>query len=109
MKTLSVRDTDDAVSSLSALQDVLSSELAALESRIQTMESGANDNTGGEGLSEQKLTRTVLLSGLTSIEEVMGWVRLVASKDPEGNDLDCVQSLPELSVVHTNRIKLLPN
>jgi hypothetical protein len=100
MGNLSVRDTDDAVSSIIALQEILWVDLHDVENNLRRMEraSIAGAAAGADEAVVYRTARTALLSGLASINEVLGWVHLMAEKDPEGNDLDCVRSLPNVNV-----------
>jgi len=104
MGNLSVRDTDDAVSGIIALQEILSTDLHDVESNLRRIEraSATGAAAGADEVMVYRTARTALLSGLASIHEVLGWVHLMAEKDPEGNDLDCVRSLPEVTVSLTS-------
>lgn len=106
MGILSVRDTDDAVSSMMALRNVLSADLADVERlmhrplQIPTEDDESEEDAieGQEPLEVYQRARSALLSGIASIDEVLAWVHLVAAKDPEGNELDCVRTLPFVRV-----------
>jgi hypothetical protein len=102
MERMSVHDTDDAVTSVTALREVLYSELSTIERMVKKVNT-APDADGRADAKEiietyQRL-RTSLLSGIASVDEVLGWVRVLAPKDPEGNELDCVRSLPHMRSV----------
>lgn len=53
---------------------------------------------GKEPLEVYQRARIALLSGIASVDEVLAWVHLLAAKDPEGNELDCVRALPQVRV-----------
>lgn len=100
MATISIHDTADAVSSMTALRDALSADLAATEQHLRELEEAAGEQPDAE-LEEIVIfqrARTALLSGLASVEEVLGWVHLMAEKDPQGNELEAVRSLPSLHI-----------
>lgn len=105
MGILSIMETDDAVSGLSALRDVLADDLLDIESRLDEMERSSTTSQI-KGKNDDALVyrtaRTALLSGLASIDEVLGWVHLVAEKDADGNELESVLSLPHLSVMRAS-------
>lgn len=44
------------------------------------------------------VARTALFSALASINEVFGWVHLMAEKDSEGNVTEVIRSLPTVPV-----------
>jgi hypothetical protein len=44
------------------------------------------------------VARAALYSGLASINEVLGWVHLMAEKDAEGNVSEAVKMLPTVAV-----------
>lgn len=100
MGTLNIHDADDAVSSMRALREVLADNLEEVLSHLAVVQhlhpADAKDRI--EEISVYEMARTSLLSGLASINEVLAWVRLAAAKDAEGNEPDCVKSLPEVPV-----------
>lgn len=102
MEKMRVNDTDDAVSGVLALREILCSELVIVERLInrtdQTLAREKNDETE-QILETYERVRTGLLSGLASVDEVLGWVRMLAPTDPDGNELDCVRSLPHVNVL----------
>jgi len=104
MQKMRVKDTDDAVAGVTALREILVAELATIDRLIRKCEHGADadDHRDGEGaqvLATYQRVRTSLLSGLASIDEVLGWVHMLAEKDPEGNELDCVRALPTVNIL----------
>jgi hypothetical protein len=109
MQKMRVKDTDDAVAGVTALREILVSELATIDRLIKKCEHGSlakrtkSAPSGGEEqdqiLATYQRVRTSLLSGLASIDEVLGWVHMLAEKDPEGNELDCVRSLPQVNIL----------
>lgn len=104
MATLSVREADDAVSGMHALRSALTNDLKDILQRIDELENSCAHDAESvkQELIVYQTARTALLSGLASINEVLAWVRLAAVKDPEGNELDCVRSLPEVMVQRVN-------
>jgi hypothetical protein len=105
MERLRIHDTDDAVSGLMALRKVLSVELGKIEKLTEEGETfvtiDALDETAFS-VEECKQIRAAILSALASVDELFGWVRLLAEKDVEGNDLECTRSLPEVNIATRN-------
>ncbi len=104
MGILSITETDDAVSGISALREVLADDLLDVEYRLDELNRSSTPMTPGkqEEILVYQTARTALLSGLASIDEVLGWVHLVAEKDANGNEIDSVLSLPNLSVMRAS-------
>jgi hypothetical protein len=102
MERMTVHDTDDAVTSVTALREVLYAELSTIERMVRKVTNSPDAADRGdtdEIIETYQSLRTSLLSGIASVDEVLGWVRVLAPKDPEGNELDCVRSLPYMSSV----------
>jgi hypothetical protein len=100
-----VCDTDDAVSGVLGLRQALVTELSTIEQLIETVRSTPDagpEPTAEVSLEVYCLIRTNLLSALAGVTEILGWVRLFAEKDPEGNELESVKSLPYLSLRPTS-------
>lgn len=100
MEKMRVRHTDDAVSGVTALREILVNELANIESLIRVA------NEADSVIQEDQIIleaynrlRTSLISGIVSTDEVLGWVHALAEKDPDGNELECVKRLPEVNVL----------
>ncbi len=104
MERMRLQDTDDAVSGVLALRQLLTSELGTVERLIRRVDK--NPDPGNEETRELMDTydrvRTSLLSGLASVDEVLGWVHMLAEKDSEGNEPECVRSLPYVNVLPRN-------
>jgi hypothetical protein len=97
MSKMRVHDTDDAVAGVIALRMALLDELNSVESLLNSVHELPEFDFDGENrpaLEELQRIRTKLHSGLISVHEILGWVRTLAARDPEGNELECVQSLP---------------
>jgi hypothetical protein len=100
MEKMDLVDTTDAVSSMQALRAALTEELDDVESRIQEL-AQSSSATSESGISEMQVyyvARAALYGGLASINEVLGWVHLMAAKDAEGNVAEVVKSLPTVPV-----------
>lgn len=96
MERISLCDASDAVSSMQALRMQMTEELDDIENRIHQLAQSPSV-TSHSALGEMKiyyLTRAALYSGLASINEVLGWVGLMAANDSEGNVAEVVKSLP---------------
>lgn len=104
MGILSATDTDDAVSGMTALRDVLGDDLIDVEGRLHQLEQSGTPMTESkrEEMLVYQTARTALLSGLASIDEVLAWVHLVAEKDADGNEIESVLSLPNLAVMRAS-------
>lgn len=100
MEKMRVLDTDDAVSGVMALREILSAELDRVERLIaRRRQSSHVDADDMEQIQDYERLRTSLHSGIASANEVLGWVRVLAPKDPDGNELDCVRSLPYVTAL----------
>lgn len=104
MERMRIQDTDDAVSGVTALRQLLTSELGTVERLIRRA-----DKVPASGTEEARelrdtydRVRTSLLSGLASVDEVLGWVHMLAEKDSDGNELESVRSLPYVNVLPRN-------
>lgn len=100
MEKMDLGNATDAVSSMQALRAVLNEDLEDIENRIQELAQSALA-TSESGVSEMQVyyvARAALYSGLASINEVLGWVHLMAAKDAEGNVAEVVKSLPTVPV-----------
>ena len=104
MGILSVTDTDDAVVGVTALREVLAEDLLDVEGRLMELARSTTPMTDSkkEEMLVYQTARTALLSGLASVDEVLGWIHLVAEKDADGNELDSVLSLPNLAVMRAS-------
>jgi hypothetical protein len=92
-------EAGDAVSSMQALYSALTEDLDDIENRMHELEQSSLA-TSASGIDEMKVfhvARAALYSGLASINEVLGWVRLMAEKDSEGEIAEVVKSLPTVS------------
>jgi len=100
MSNLSAGVTDDAVSSLLVLRELLVNQLATVENVLRESQDSTHEELiehEGPSAHEINQARTSVLSGLASIEETLSWVRFLAVKDPKGNELECVRDLPDLT------------
>ena len=82
MQKMRVKDTDDAVAGVTALREILVSELATIDRLIRKCEHGeggqraVKESEGDQVLATYQRVRTSLLSGLASVDEVLGWVHM---------------------------------
>ena len=100
MERMDLCDASDAVSSMQALRVELTEDLDDIENRIHEL-AQSTLTTSDSGISEMQVyyvTRAALYSGLASINEVLGWVRLMAAKNSDGNVAEVVKSLPTVPV-----------
>jgi len=100
MKKLDLGDASDAVSSMQALRAVMTEDLDDIENHIYEL-AQSSLATSEDAIGEMQVyyvARAALYSGLASINEVLGWVHLVAAKDAEGNVAEVVKSLPTVPV-----------
>lgn len=101
MGSISNNEAGAAVSGMQALQSTLTGELEDIESRISALGKGESLLSTSEAEDEVKLcyvARAALFSALASINEVLGWVHLMAEKDSEGNVTEVVRSLPTVPI-----------
>ena len=100
MERMDLCNATDAVSSMQALRDELTEDLDDIEKRMHDLAQSPLV-ASGSGISEMQVycvARAALYSGLASINEVLGWVRLMSAKDSEGNVSEVVKSLPTVPV-----------
>jgi hypothetical protein len=100
MEKMDLCDISDAVSSMQALRAGLTEELDDIENRMHEL-AQSSSAISDSGISEMQIyhvARAALYSGLASINEVLGWVRLMAAHDSEGNVAEVVKSLPTVPV-----------
>jgi len=96
MEKMDLCDASDAIFSMQALRAGLTEELDDIENSIHELAQSPLA-TSDSGISEMQVyyvARAALHSGLASINEVLGWVRLMAAQDSEGNVAKVVKSLP---------------
>ena len=100
MENLNLGVASDAVSSMEILRDALTAELDDVENQIYELaqSSSAESDEVLNDLRVYHVARSALFSGLASINEVLGWVRLMAEKDSDGNTAEVVKSLPSVPV-----------
>lgn len=100
MDKMDLCNASDAVSSMQALRAALTEELDDIENRIHELaqSSLATSESGTSDMQVYCVARAALYSGLASINEVLGWVRLMAAQDSEGNVAEVVRSLPTVPV-----------
>lgn len=104
MAKMTISDAVEAVSSMRALRMTLTDDLDDIEDSIYELsQSGRADAENGlDELRVYCVARAALYSGLASINEVLGWVNLMAEKDPAGTAADLLQSLPVVAVPSIN-------
>ncbi|NEX63135.1 hypothetical protein [Noviherbaspirillum galbum] len=94
MAKLNICEASDAVTSMQALRNVLREDLDDIERRIHELaQSGlATSEVGVSEMNIYCIARAALYSGLAGINEVLGWVHLMADKDSDGNAPEIVRS-----------------
>lgn len=100
MEKMNLGDAADAVSSMQALRAVLTEELEDIENRIVELEQSAlaASEVGIDEMRVYCVARAALHSGLLGINEVLGWVHLMAETNAEGDVAEVVKSLPTVPV-----------
>jgi len=85
---------------MQVLRAELTAELADIENRIHDLVQSplATSDSGVSDMRVYCVARAALYSGLASINDVLGWVRLMAAKDSDGNMSEVVKSLPTVPV-----------
>jgi hypothetical protein len=91
-------DMDDAVAAMEVLHAALTFDLQELEAKILARGHSitAVPMPGNQDISEYYAARTALLSGLSSIAEVLAWIEWKTEEDPEGDVAVAIQPLPTL-------------
>src|SRR3569832_644422 len=105
MEMLHVRDNGDVVSGLMALRKLLSIELVNVEKL--TKEKNAYMmvdplNESNISIEECQQARTGLLSTQTSIDELFGWVHLLAERESQADEMEYAQPLSHMSKAMKN-------
>jgi len=100
MERMDLCDASAAVSSMQALRVELTEDLDDIENRIHDLAQSplATSDSGISDMQVYCVARAALYSGLASINEVLGWVRLMAARDSDGNTAEVVKSLPTVPV-----------
>ncbi len=100
MERMDLCDASDAVSSMHALRVELTEDLDDIENRMHELaqSSMATSDSGNNEMQVYWVARAALYSGLASINEVLGWVRLMAAKNSDGNVAEVVKTLPTVAV-----------
>lgn len=103
MATLKIQHAVDAVSGMQALHDVLSEDLSQIEAGIEELASTrSGKKAGSEELDTYLQIRAALHGGIASVNDVLGWVRLMTEKDIHGDEYRTVGSLPNVPVSPMN-------
>jgi hypothetical protein len=91
-------DMDDAVAAMQVLHAALTFDLEDLEKKILALGHSITVEAmpGNQDISEYYAARTALLSGLSSIAEVLAWIEWKTEEDPEGDVAVAIQPLPTL-------------
>lgn len=100
MEKLNAVHVDETVSGVRALLEVLNKRLQEVEERAIALENAGRPLDRSERIEMESLilARVNLLSAVQSASEVLQWVKVLAAKDPEGNELECVRTLPQLQI-----------
>jgi hypothetical protein len=101
MGTINNCEAEKAVSSMKALQSALTEELEDIECRIDALGDEKLSLSPDEAKEEVKIcyvARAALFSALAGINEVLGWVHLMAERDTNGNVDEVVKALPIVPV-----------
>lgn len=97
MGSINNSEAEEAVSSMKALQFALTEELEDIESRIDALAKDDLPFSPNEAVEELKIccvARAALFGALASINEVLGWVHLMAERDSNGNVTEVIRALP---------------
>lgn len=100
MEKMDLCDASNAVSGMQALRTEMTDDLDDIENRIRELAQSplASSVCGIDEMRVYCVAHAALYSGLASINEVLGWVRLLTKKDSEGNVAEVVKSLPTVAV-----------
>lgn len=103
MATLKIHHAVDAVAGMQALHNVLSEDLSQIEASIQELDlSRSKSKSKSDDLDTHLRIRAALHGGIASINEVLGWVRLMTERDIDGNEYHTVYALPDVPVTAMN-------
>jgi hypothetical protein len=97
---MDICEASDAVSSMQTLRVELTEELDDIENCIYELAQSpeASSDSGNKDMQVYWVARAALYSALASINEVLGWVRLMSEKNIEGKVAEVVKSLPTVAV-----------
>lgn len=101
MGIINTSEAKDAVSSMKALQSALVEELEDIKIRIDELAEEGLSSSPEEADAEAQVhyvARAALYSALASINEVLGWVHLMAERDSNGDVAEIIRSLPVVPV-----------
>jgi hypothetical protein len=100
MERMDLCETSDAVSSMQTLRALLTEDLDDIENRIHELAQSplASSDSAISEMQVYHVARAALYSGLAGINEVLGWVRMMAAKDSDGNIAEVVKSLPTVPI-----------
>ena len=103
MPILKIHQAVDLVSGMQALHEVLSEDLLQVETSIQYLQSSSRGRTSdADDLDTYLRARAALHGGLASINDVLGWIRLAAEKDENGDEYRVMWPLPEVPISPMN-------
>lgn len=103
MATLKIENAVDAVTGMQALHDVLLNELSHIEDCIQELDAAKPAVAGSSDDHDTHLrARAALYGGIASINDVLGWVRLMTERDLNGDEFRALWPLPNVPVSAMN-------
>ncbi|TFW20808.1 hypothetical protein E4L96_09920 [Massilia arenosa] len=97
MTRIALEAAADALAGLNALRSAMTDDLEDVESYLDQADA-PRDPAAEADLAVYHVMRASLYSGLACINEVLGWVKLLADSAPEGEFSETLKALPPVPV-----------
>lgn len=102
MTTLKIQQAVDTVSGMRTLHDAMSADLDHIDACILELSSTVPEKGMADELDTHIRARAALHGGIESINDILGWVRLMTEKDADGNEYRVMWALPNVAVTAIN-------
>jgi hypothetical protein len=102
MTTLKIQQAVDTVSGMRTLHDAMSADLDYIDACILELSSAVPEKDVVDELDTHIRARAALHGGIESINELLGWVRLMTEKDVDGNEYRVMWTLPNVALTAIN-------
>lgn len=99
MQWMQAAQVEETINGLAQLRSILTNELDAVDGLMRALDASLRAQTDvdtGKMMQTYGTARANIHGGLASIDEVLGWIHLVAEPGADGRELDCVKGLPYL-------------
>lgn len=99
MQWMQAAQVEETINGLARLRSILANELDAVDGLMRALDASLCAQAGvdaGKMMQTYGTARANIRCGLASIDEVLGWIHLVAEPGADGRELECVKELPYL-------------